>query len=201
MIGFDYPTKPHTRKHGPAGYRNYESYRDWLRDEFTFRCVYCLQREQWYNRSGAFHIDHFMPVAIEPEKELVYTNLLYACGACNEAKGAILGIPDPCAVAFADCVRIKRDGTITALNDDGEMLLQCLRLNRTKEIQHRRRMIAILQAVRAVDPQLFQELLGFPDDLPDLRAPKRRVPSNTKPDGAKNCYFAIREEGRLPATY
>ncbi len=36
---FSYPNRPHVRRHGPRGYANYESYRPWLRDEFSFRCV------------------------------------------------------------------------------------------------------------------------------------------------------------------
>lgn len=44
---FNYPDAPHRRRHGPRGYADYASYRPWLRDEFTFRCVYCLLREQW----------------------------------------------------------------------------------------------------------------------------------------------------------
>ncbi len=42
---FDYPEPRLERIHGPAGYSTYESFRPWLRDEFTFRCVYCLKRE------------------------------------------------------------------------------------------------------------------------------------------------------------
>ncbi len=44
---YDYPSVPHTRIHGPDGYTNYTSYKDWLRDEFEFRCVYCLNREKF----------------------------------------------------------------------------------------------------------------------------------------------------------
>ena len=44
---FTYPPEPHLRKHAPAGYKNYPEYKPWLRDEFEFRCVYCLQREMW----------------------------------------------------------------------------------------------------------------------------------------------------------
>src|SRR5436309_202187 len=39
---FAYPHEAHQRRHGPAGYTNYQSYKPWLRDEFAFRCVYCL---------------------------------------------------------------------------------------------------------------------------------------------------------------
>src|SRR5438874_575576 len=45
---FKFATAPHARKHGPGGYETYQAYKDWLRDEFTFRCVYCLERERWY---------------------------------------------------------------------------------------------------------------------------------------------------------
>src|SRR5258708_6259440 len=44
---FQYPAAPHVRRHGPQGYADAASFRPWLRDEFTFRCVYCLQREVW----------------------------------------------------------------------------------------------------------------------------------------------------------
>jgi len=39
---FTYPAQPHVRKHAPAGYKDYTEYKPWLRDEFEFRCVYCL---------------------------------------------------------------------------------------------------------------------------------------------------------------
>ena len=146
MIGFEYPVGPHVRRHGPEGYADYESYRDWLRDEFTFRCVYCLHREEWYNRSGAFHIDHFVPASTNASGKCEYKNLLYSCATCNMAKSNILDLPDPCRVAF-------------------------------------------------------KEYMGFPDDLPDLRPPKKQVPGNSRPEGAENCYFAMHERGALPATY
>ncbi len=42
---FAYPPAPHVRRNGPQGYADYQSYRPWLRDEFSFRCVCCLLRE------------------------------------------------------------------------------------------------------------------------------------------------------------
>ena len=46
-VPFVYPSTPHQRRHGPRGYADYGTYRPWLRDEFCFRCVFCLLREQW----------------------------------------------------------------------------------------------------------------------------------------------------------
>ena len=44
---FTYPVTPHVRRHGPSGYANHAEFRQWLRDEFAFSCVYCLLREVW----------------------------------------------------------------------------------------------------------------------------------------------------------
>ena len=60
MGPFEYPTEPHRRRHGPRGYAAAESFRPWLRDEFSFRCVYCLRRETWTIRKGEFVIEHFV---------------------------------------------------------------------------------------------------------------------------------------------
>jgi 5-methylcytosine-specific restriction endonuclease McrA len=81
--GFDYPGSPHTRRHGPRGYANYRSYRPWLRDEFAFRCVYCLVREQWGRVTGEFDLDHYEPQRLHPHRARDYDNLLYSCSSCN----------------------------------------------------------------------------------------------------------------------
>jgi hypothetical protein len=44
---FAYPAVGHMRRHASAGYKDYRDFKPWLRDEFEFRCVYCLQREMW----------------------------------------------------------------------------------------------------------------------------------------------------------
>ena len=199
MIGFVYPASPHVRRHGPRGYKDYGSYRDWLRDEFTFHCVYCLHREQWYGRSGTFHIEHFVPVNVEPEGKCEYSNLVYACATCNEAKKDILGLPDPCKVAFHECLRITDEGRVEALNNDGEKLRQVLLLDSASNVNYRFRLLKTLEALRRADVALYREYMRFPDDLPDLR--ERRVPTNTKPEGVVNCYFVLRERGDLPGTY
>jgi HNH endonuclease len=199
MIGFEYATTPHARRHGPAGYEDYNSYRDWFRDEFIFRCVYCLYREQWNYRGAAFHVDHFVPVVADPTGEFEYSNLLYACARCNEAKRAVLGLPDPCEIAFHDCLRIMADGRIEALNNEGKKLNLVLRLDSEKSVRNRSLWIRTLEFLRTTNTALYQEYMGFPADLPDLR--KKRVRQNTKPDGAANCYFVLRERGELQAIY
>ena len=199
MVGFEYPVQRHQRRHGPAGYKDYGSYRDWLRDEFMFRCVYCLHREQWYSRGGTFHIDHFVPVSADPQGTLQYANLLYACTTCNEAKADLLGLPDPGSVSLHDCIEIEADGRAMAKNVVGQRLCEVLRFNSAANLAYRSRMIRILEALlRSGDVALYEELMGFPADLPDLRA--KRCPKNEKPESVANCYFALRERGELPVT-
>ena len=196
---FQYPTTPHIRRHGPCGYADYESYRDWLRDEFLFRCVYCLHREKWYDRGATFHIDHQIPVAEDPTKLCEYTNLLYACASCNESKKAVLGLADPCSIAFSECLRVESDGHVVALNNMGEKLRRTLLLDSPRNVQYRSRLLRTLAHLEVAEPNLFNEWLGFPTILPDLRT--KRAPMNTKPSGAANCYFALRERNELPCTY
>lgn len=80
---FAYPSSPHVRRHGPRGWKDYQRYRPWLRDEFAFRCVYCLEREIWRDMREAFHIDHLIPQQLQPDLKYDYNNLLYLCPACN----------------------------------------------------------------------------------------------------------------------
>src|SRR5262249_44817794 len=154
MVGFEYPNEVYSRRHGPEGYTNYESFRDWLRDEFLFRCVYCLHREQWYHRSTTFTLDHFTPVTVDDDGMCEYTNLLYACATCNNAKRAIIGIPDPCKIRFSRCLRINDDGYVQALNDDGKKLEAALRLNSKNNLTHRSRWMRTLKSLSANDPEL-----------------------------------------------
>jgi len=126
---FAYPPSPHVRKHGPHGYKTYESYRPWLRDEFSFRCVFCLYREQWpATRGRKWDIDHLNPRQRTPELKLDYDNLVYLCTTCNGVKSAKL-VPDPCRVALGKCVRVSSDGKIHARNQHGRVLIKALRLD------------------------------------------------------------------------
>ena len=111
MTPFDYSPQPHVRAHGPQGYAAYPRFLPWLRDEFSFRCVYCLAREQWISRLGGFAIEHFTPVSRDPLLTTQYDNLLYACSACNLAKG-VQSVPDPTQTLVGAAVVVHDDGRI-----------------------------------------------------------------------------------------
>ncbi len=69
-----------------------------------------------------------------------------------------------------------------------------LLIHPTRKVQN-----SSLEHLRITNAALYEEYMGFPSDLPDLR--KKREPKNTKPDGALNCYFVLRERGELPVMY
>jgi hypothetical protein len=199
--GFEYPTEPHQRRYGPAGYTNYESYRPWLRDEFLYRCVYCLNREKWCSDDVAFNIDHFLPVAIAPDLSCEYANLLYACGRCNRAKSDIVGIADPCQFAYGDCLVVTKAGLIEPLNKQGIKIADSLALNMKTRVEARCRWIRVLAGLRALMPDHYREYMEFPTVLDDLRPPRLRPPFNSIPDSVNDCFFVQREENRIASTY
>src|SRR5438105_3975684 len=105
MRPFAYPPRRRTRRHGPRGYARPAGYRPWLRDEFAFRCAYCLLRDSWGRVRGVFGLDHFRPVRLRPDLTLDYGNLLYCCAICNAAKGART-VPDPCGALVEGAVTV-----------------------------------------------------------------------------------------------
>ena len=195
---FAYPKEAHVRKHGPRGYKDYESYRDWLRDEFSFLCVFCLFREQWPG-AQAFEIDHLLPQTTHAEKECDYENLLYLCRRCNGNKRAKL-VPDPCQVALGNCIQVQPNGCVTALNRAGRLLVKSLRLDNDDYTRMRKLMIGILETCFRHNRPLFVSLMGYPTNLPDL---ERLNPpgGNAKPGGIKTSAFARRKRGELPEVY
>lgn len=119
------------RRHGPGGYESYASYRRELRDEFTFRCVYCLICEEWGRRDGEFDLDHFQPHANRPELVTEYENLVYACHTCNLRKSAD-EIFDPEQWLTKEMVRVYPDGRIEGQSPEARAIIARLTLDSPK---------------------------------------------------------------------
>lgn len=199
MGPFEYPETSHARRHGPRGYADYTSYRPWLRDEFTFRCVYCLKREQWGRESGDFDLDHFRCQAKNPEAGLEYDNLLYSCHQCNQRKGA-KDVPDPCSALTADRVCLLPDGTLYAESRDAKQLIDKLCLNSKGAKNWRLMWTRIVELAEEHDREHWRRLMRFPEDLPDLSR-LQRSKNNLRPEGIEQSYFARRQRGELAETY
>jgi hypothetical protein len=194
-----YPAAPHLRRHGPRGYTDVASYRPWLRDEFTFRCVYCLFREQWGHVKAGFSLDHFLPVAVRADLKLSYDNLLYVCAAFNQSKGGTI-LPDPTRALIDGSVRVGEDGRIEPKTRAARRIIRVLGLDGREETEARFLWIGIIALAQRCDPELNHRLMGFPDKLPELT--RLRPPGgNTRPEGLTRCFHALRRDDTLPPTY
>jgi hypothetical protein len=199
MSPFTYPSQPHERRHGPLGYAQALSFRPWLRDEFAFRCVYCLIREQWGRLRGTFDLDHFLPVSQYPEQANTYDNLLYACAACNAAKGN-RSVPDPTSVLLSPGVWIAENGRVSSDSSEGSRLIELLGLDSPQFTEYRMLWIGIIALAERYDRPLYLKLQGFPNDLPDLS--RLRPPQgNNRIEGIQASFFVQRANAHLPETY
>lgn len=199
MDAFTYPPVPHVRRHGPQGYARADGFRPWLRDEFSFRCVYCLLREQWGLVKGTFNIDHFQAVALFPAKALTSHNLLYCCATCNASKSK-RRLPNPVQVLIAGNVTVEGDGSIEARTPSARRLIRILGLDDPEYTEFRLLWLGIVALAKQHDTKLYHKLMGYPKELPDL-AGLRPPKGNTRPEGLQESHFASKRKGTLPDTY
>jgi hypothetical protein len=204
-VAFMHPRHRHVRRHGPRGYRDYRSYKPWLRDEFDFRCVYCLWRERWCaDGDHAFSVDHLLPRTTHPERLCDYDNLVYACCQCNALKQDAQMVINPCAEALGQHLEIQSDGSIGALTEHGAEQIALCRLNRPRLLEARRMMLELLrmleEGVGREAHEFLRLLHGFPDNLPRLSTLKP-PDGNVRPESIVDSYYAKRQRGELPETY
>ena len=164
---FEYPESQEQRRHGPAGYAVYESYRPWLRDEFSFRCVYCLKRETWGQVTSDFELDHFEPQSLNPQLRLDYLNLVYACRRCNAAKSNE-AVADPFKLLRGALLTALPDGTLRTYDNETGRLVRQLDLNSPRLKKWRMMWMRIVALAREHETGLYLQLVGFPKELPDL---------------------------------
>jgi 5-methylcytosine-specific restriction endonuclease McrA len=194
----DYPHPRERRRHGPSGYTSFRRYRPWLRDEFRFRCVYCLKRETWGQLTGEFDLDHFEPESVNLQRRLDYFNLVYACRRCNLVK-LDQAVGNPFELLHSDNVATWPDGSLQARDDATRRLIRQLDLNSPRLRSWRIMWMRIADLAEEYDVDLYHRVVGFPHDLPDLS--RLRPPQNNRPEGIEESCFAQRQRGALPAVY
>lgn len=195
---FDYPPIKNTRRHGPSGYRHYEQFRPWLRDEFCFRCIYCLKRETWGQVTGEFELDHFEPQVLKPTKSLEYDNLVYSCCRCNAIKGS-QRIAEPFVGLCHDAVTILPDGNLQAHHQESRRLILQMDLNSPELVRWRLLWMRVVELAKQHEHDLYLQLVGFPSTLPDLS--KLRPPRNRRASSVHWSWFALKQQGILPSIY
>ncbi len=201
---FRYPSTPATRRHGPQGYADYQSYKPWLRDEFTFQCAYCLARERWESDGHhGFGVEHIRPQSSLPNDRFEYDNLVYACNTCNSTRRDVI-LPTEFITEPRDHLRSRGNGIVDALSESGAEVIDLCRLNRPLLVATRRRILNLIAVLRSFDRPdavaALRDLLGYPNDLPNLRT-LRPPDGNTRPNGTDDCYFEQRQREELPEVY
>lgn len=202
---YTYPAREFEhRRHDPSGYESYPSFRPWLRDEFAFRCVYCLDRERWSKDGDArFSVEHLIARVKDQEKTLDYSNSFYACNRCNSWKSDSPIDIDPGSSVICDHISISDDGGVVARSDTGEYLVRLLGLDDPLATNFRRRILELYSERHSELPQVrerLREWFGFPTDLPDLST-LRPPGGNDRPAGVAESFFAQRQRGELPNYY
>ena len=210
---YEVPAAAYVRRHGPTGLE-YNDYKDWVRDEFQFRCVYCMHRERW-EKDGwrLFQLDHVIPQTVNPALINTYTNLVYSCPSCNWTHGKRL-VPDPCVHSYCGLIRFEQDGAVTALDPLGDQCIEYLGLDSPHLESFRRGKLRTYQRIQELlelveynlddldDEEALDEimdLLGYPLELPHLTRKRHKV--STKPGSEKNCYAARLKRGEIPFIY
>ena len=155
VVGPQYSTAPLPRRHNPRAARPYKEYRACLRLEFTFTCVYCLSTESEVGAGeayGGFEIDHFKPKGRRDFRRFrnVYANLLWACAACNRAKGDAwpsqeelqrgMRFIEPCSEPMGAHLEIAGDRvTVVAESTAGDYTITEINLNSRQHVMRRQK--------------------------------------------------------------
>ena len=122
--------------------------------------------------------------------------------------------PDPCSVAFHGFYRFEPDGSVTPLDRAGERYIEILGLDaphlanfRLRTFRTYRRLEELIELLGDDVDELEEadvleeiaDLLGYPDDIPNLRRKRHKLSS--KPNSEEQCYFARLERREIPAIY
>jgi hypothetical protein len=145
-----------------------------------------------------FELDHFQPQSLAPHLSLDYSNLVYSCRRCNSVK-LDQPVDDPLTILSTEAVVVLPDGVVVSERPEAERLIQQLDLNSPKLKKWRVMWMRIVDLAQARDADLYRQLTGFPEELPNLSL--LRPPRNSRPDGLEISWYAKRQRGQLAETY
>ncbi len=121
------------------------------------------------------------------------------CVLCNQSKGATR-LPNPTQAMVASAVRVFEDGRIEGTTREAQQIIRLLGLDGREETEARLLWIGIIALAQRCDPTLYERLMGFPENLPDLR--RLRPPGgNARQDGVMTCFHSRRRDDTLPSVY
>jgi uncharacterized protein (TIGR02646 family) len=162
------------RRNITAAVNKYGDHRSDLRIDYKNRCGYCDGFDSF--RFTYFEIDHFIPQNKDKKPFLTiksntdYSNLVYSCKACNNAKSNKWptndenvpnrndeGFIDPCNDDYNNHFGRTADGRITYNTKLGEWKYKNLKLHKPQhqiiwKIEELEKLIAEVKVIQTVDP-------------------------------------------------
>lgn len=137
-----------SRRQSVPQFNAYQPYKQYLREDFQYCCVYCAIHENEYGGPRGFTVEHFRPKSIFAHLVNDYQNLLYGCNVCNPFKGNDwpsdnplldgVGYLDPCEHDYDDHFRLH-EFEIEGLTRPAMYMIERLHLNRRQLIKLRQR--------------------------------------------------------------
>src|SRR5262249_39905090 len=157
------------RRSDPPQKSNYRDYKPILREDFQYRCAYCLLHEGDPYGGGLrhFQIDHFRPRVKFPLLLTTYSNLYYCCAWCNRNKGQKwptddqqqrgFSFVDPCAEDLYEThAKLESDGGLTSHSSAGDYTIREIRLNSRMLKRLRRNRIEAQERVQTTQARISQ---------------------------------------------
>lgn len=128
----------------------YKQWKDIVRQECKYQCVYCAINEGSFGGVRNFHLDHYRPKNLFVALENVIANIFYACSICNSFKGAdwpgepMLDFsnycyPDPSKVDYSTILIEGDCGVVKSELVSGKYMVERLYINRPQMVMLRRR--------------------------------------------------------------
>lgn len=165
--------------------KRYNKYRNEIREDSQYRCVYCdiHELEMWHHtetRDQRMTLDHFRPKSLYTSLEHDPTNLVLACPTCNKKKsddwpaygkphgGSIdgsAGYVDPFSHDRKDYFEIQSNGELKAKKPPANYMIRVLLLNRPSMKRIRYRRIQLHQNLVALERYFANELLRIENEL------------------------------------
>lgn len=192
----DFRHRTPKRRENLEAKNHYSDYKPELREDFNERCGYCGDHD--FFRQSYYEIDHFVPrkklkvIALND-----YSNLVYACRSCNNAKRAKwptgdekvhndgkVGFIDPCDAIYATQFYRGKDGSIIACTELGHWMWRALNFGNPahrviwnlEEIRKCIRQMEESCSEGAVDGQIAADIIRFTKQYLAFEESLRGVP-------------------------
>jgi HNH endonuclease len=153
----------------------YSDWKELIREEGNFQCVYCFIGEPRFGGYRNFHVEHYRPKKHFPNLRDVVENLFYVCSICNSFKGSdwpaepvedwsVACYPDPSKVDYNDFLVVDAENIVCSTVLAGRYVIERLYLNRL-QLVHVRALDRTLDSIVEMNEEIRQNLHLVSNDL------------------------------------